>query len=224
MAAVFLFQNESLVAVDKPAGVLSVPPRFPDERRILGRELEVELGRQIFPVHRLDFEVSGIILYALTPQAHKLLNRAFENSELQKTYTAFTDTDVLRSEWTQKQADLLPDVQLWKSKIERGKKRSFASPRGQEARTEAEWLGLKGSSDRPYYEWRLRPLTGRPHQLRFELAQRGYPIWGDHLYGSKLSFGAENHIALRAVSIEFPKALRESFGLPDILRAEALHF
>ena len=60
-----LFQNRDFIYVNKPAMVLSVPPRFPekDQRDVLGKDLEKQLGVSIFPVHRLDFEVSGIIVF-----------------------------------------------------------------------------------------------------------------------------------------------------------------
>jgi tRNA pseudouridine32 synthase/23S rRNA pseudouridine746 synthase len=60
------FQNEAFVILDKDSGVLSVPSRFPDrdERLVAGLELEKLLSKQVFPVHRLDCEVSGILLFA----------------------------------------------------------------------------------------------------------------------------------------------------------------
>ena len=61
----FLFQNEHFVIMDKPAMVLTVPDRHQSDRPCLGLELQKELKTQIFPVHRLDYEVSGLVLFAL---------------------------------------------------------------------------------------------------------------------------------------------------------------
>jgi hypothetical protein len=71
--------------------------------------------------------------------------------------------------------------------------------------------------------WSLRPLTGRPHQLRFELSRRGWPVWGDALYGSARPFPIPGGIALRAVSLDLgacPEAPR--LGLPAVLEVTPL--
>lgn len=66
-----------------------------------------------------------------------------------------------------------------------------------------------------WHHWELHPLTGRPHQLRYELSRHGHPIVGDQLYGSTLAF-LNPGIALRAVQIDFSKAPgAKSFGLPN---------
>lgn len=223
---VFIFQNSHLVVVDKPHGVLSVPPRFKDERRVLGLELESFLARQIWPVHRLDYEVSGLIIYALSSDAHKLLGRAFENTEIRKTYSALTSAVPTVTEWVKHEATTGPELQTWKSRIERGKKRSYASPRGQDALTEARCLGQVAVNGKAYLQWELNPLTGRPHQLRFELSSRGYPIVGDKLYSSdEVWLGTEaiaSAIALRAVRLQFPEALRGKLELPAEIEVPGL--
>lgn len=86
-----LFENPQFLVIDKPAGWLSVPGRQgeDDVRPCLGRELEKTHGR-IWPVHRLDLEVSGLILYARTAAAHREASMAFERHRVQKTYQAFT--------------------------------------------------------------------------------------------------------------------------------------
>ncbi|MEQ1724016.1 MAG: pseudouridine synthase, partial [Pseudobdellovibrio sp.] len=68
----FVFKNNNFVVCNKEALVLSVRAREKsDMRDCLGLRLEIELGTQIFPVHRLDYEVSGLILYALNSISHK---------------------------------------------------------------------------------------------------------------------------------------------------------
>jgi tRNA pseudouridine32 synthase/23S rRNA pseudouridine746 synthase len=64
--------------------------------------------------------------------------------------------------------------------------------------------------------WILEPLTGRAHQLRFELSRHGYPIVGDVLYGAKDIF--EKGIALRAIELDLSK-VNDRFGLPEKLQA-----
>ncbi|MBI5510457.1 MAG: RNA pseudouridine synthase [Deltaproteobacteria bacterium] len=210
MAVEILFDNRYFVAVDKPAGWLTVPGRSGDTdlRPILGRVLEAEIKARLFPVHRLDAEVSGLVLFAKDAEAHKAANRWFERGTVAKVYEALTDGDP---------AGLTAGAPVvWRSRLLRGKKRAYDSPHGKLAVTRATFLGVESGA----LVWTLEPQTGRPHQLRWHLAQRGYPILGDTLYGSRLKL-ATGGIALRAVSIDLTDCLdRAAFALPDRLRAQ----
>lgn len=198
-----VFQNPHFVAVDKPSGVLSVPARdAQDPRPILGRLLEQELDRQIFPIHRLDAEVSGLVLFALTAEAHRAANSEFENRRVQKTYQAFSRGGDFAA----------GDRGEWKAKILRGKKRAFESPAGKWTVTGYEVLA-EGPQGR--LEWRLHPKTGRSHQLRWELYRHGSPILGDRLYGSDQ--GWPEGVALRSLCLSFDPAFAARFEAPDLL-------
>ena len=193
MSLQILLQNKKLCVVNKASGTLSIPARTgeSDPRLVVGIELQKQLGIQIFPVHRLDFEVSGVLIFALDADTHKILNHAFENNLVKKTYQAFTSRTLDAKDFP------LNEAMEWKSKIVRGKKRSFFAPHGKDSVTHARLL--KSTPESP--EWELKPITGRSHQLRVELASRGYPIVGDKLYGSPLDF-MDNAIALRCVEID----------------------
>jgi 23S rRNA-/tRNA-specific pseudouridylate synthase len=207
MSITIVFENSEIVVVDKPTGMLSVPGRFADDPRpILGRILEIQLGVRLWPVHRLDFEVTGIMAFAKNAAAHKLLNAAFENKQIQKTYQAFTA--VFGDE-------RFGEKQIWESRILRGKKRSFESPHGQASETWATAVSQVATAIPGLAlatEWRLEPFTGRPHQLRFEMYKHLRPIVGDLLYGSE--FVVTCGIALRAVKIQWPEVLSEKFAMP----------
>jgi len=201
-----IFQNEHFVAVDKPAGVLSVPARQADDPRpILGRELEKQLGQTIFPIHRLDAEVSGLVLYALQPKAHTQANGQFENRLVQKTYQAFSKGGKFTA----------GEEGQWKALILRGKKRAYESPAGKVAVTQ--FKCLRRSSE-GYFEWRLFPKTGRSHQLRWELFRHDSLILGDTLYGSDEPW--KEGIALRSLSLEFQAEFVKEFGLPAMLQVD----
>ncbi len=203
-----VFDNQHVVAVDKPADMLTVPGRFgdADPRPVLGRLLEIQLGVRLWPVHRLDREVSGLVVFAKTADAHRIACGLFEGHEIKKVYEAFTEMG---------KAPPAPMQNIcWESRIVRGKKRSFEAPHGQQAITRARVLRQKG--DRLH--WELQPETGRPHQLRVHLANAGFPIVGDALYGSRLPFEAPG-IALRAVALSVKDdAGRTALGLPPELR------
>jgi tRNA pseudouridine32 synthase / 23S rRNA pseudouridine746 synthase len=202
-----LFENSDAIIVNKPAQWLAVPGRDPkDTRPVLGRELEKELKTQIFPIHRLDAEVSGLIVYGKTAAFHRAANVLFENKTVTKTYQAFTPPGAFSAREPQK----------WESKILRGKKRTYGAPYGKDAVT---WATLVRETPE-VWEWRLNPVTGRSHQLRFELSKRGCPIWGDSLYGSLHKW--TDGIALRAISLEFPVDFSEKWKVPERLEAPLL--
>ncbi|MBC7419530.1 MAG: RNA pseudouridine synthase [Bdellovibrio sp.] len=215
------FQNKDFVVCDKPAQVLSVPGREKlDVRPCLGLLLQKELKTQIYPVHRLDFEVSGLIMYALSSQAHKVSQRWFEKKEIQKKYVAVTslqkflhwpegiptDRRVISTDFDQ--------VFNWKTRILRGKKRSFESDQGDWAETKA----ILKKADKNQIQWQLYPITGRSHQLRLELSRHGFPIHGDELYGSSVKY-AKPGIALRAYQIDMLH-ISDRLGLPQTIEVE----
>lgn len=216
-----LWQGEGLLAVDKPAGWLTVPSRFADEdpRKVLGREVEKARGVRIFPVHRLDQEVSGLVLFATDGAAQRRANAWFEKRQVRKTYEAYSgprdfahwpanlpkaDAPISDGEW-----------QEWRSNILRGKRRSYEHAKGDLAITQAR----RRQENPERLAWDLRPLTGRSHQLRFEMSRHGYPILGDELYGSKANW--PEGIALRAVELDF-SGVKDRGDLPERLAVKGL--
>ncbi|MGE3757267.1 MAG: RluA family pseudouridine synthase [Pseudobdellovibrionaceae bacterium] len=208
-----LFENENFIAVDKKSGVLSVPSRMgkQDPRPVLGLELQEDLKKQIYPVHRLDFEVSGIVIFALNSSAHKWANTAFESRQVHKTYHALSEKK------SAQEFSAFKNSQNWQSLLVRGKKRAFEAPYGQEALTVAKILGENEKS----WLWQLNPLTGRSHQLRVEMAKQGFPILGDTLYGSKIAYDLSS-IALRAVVVDFKQLTDfKKWSLPEHLETSS---
>jgi 23S rRNA-/tRNA-specific pseudouridylate synthase len=212
-----VFENDQVVVVDKPCGHLSVPSRMgkADPRPVVGIQLQDYVKQPIFPVHRLDEETSGVLVFAKTKKAQSLLSQAFERHEVQKTYEAFTEAKTDPSPF--RGATL-------KNNLVRGKKRSFEANHGQPAET---FIKSVDAFKDQYLLWTLLPKTGRSHQLRVQLAMRGFPIVGDSLYGSLLGLPAElklpelsrfeNSIGLRAIQLEFANSsMRESLGLPPL--------
>lgn len=205
MSYQIVFENPHFVIVDKAPNVLSVPSRTGDQdaRPCLGRLLELDLGKRIFPVHRLDFEVQGLIMYALTSAAQKAGNAWFENKEVHKIYSAISKSSAAFGPG---------DSFEWKCKLLRGKKRAYESPHGKDSLTRARLISIDDSG---YSHWELEPVTGRSHQLRYELFRHNETIVGDALYGSTDVFKGEG-IALRAFKIDFSKTKnRELFSLPE---------
>lgn len=164
-----LHQDGDCVAVMKPVGVASVPERIADDACLSAR-LERQLGRRVLPVHRLDKEVSGVILYAFTAEAHRFLNCAFERRDVSKTYLAVVHGIVE------------PDNGVITRPL-----REYGSGRmgvddvhGKPSETRFAVIQRRAE----YSLVRLQPLTGRRHQLRVHLYSLGHPIAGDPRYGT----------------------------------------
>lgn len=182
-----LLETPHVLIVDKPAGITVIPDRHgnPD----LVSQVSAARGERLWVVHRLDREVSGVLALARTADAHRALNTAFEDRTASKTYRAVTGGDPPGAPgWST----------TWDSLLLHGKKRSYVSPHGKQAITDARYLGGEPGALR----WELAPRTGRTHQLRVHLASAGFPIAGDALYGSTRKWGGG--IALRAVRLRIP--------------------
>lgn len=123
-----------------------------------------------------------------------------------------------------------PNWEEWTCRLERGKKRAFVADHGKPSKTLARRVaaiaggpggghpsaGQPGAGRPNLAQWELVPVTGRPHQLRFEMARHGCPIFGDVLYGGATA-GRPDWIALRAVELDL-RAVKDRLGLPDIVR------
>lgn len=227
-----LFTNEHVIAAHKPGGVLTVPSRTGDEdpRACFGRQLEAALQVRLWPVHRLDFEVEGVVLFAKHGNAHRIANAAFEGRRVDKRYEALCEGASSLST-----AAAWPIEFVWESLLVRGKRRSFEAAHGKPARTVARALALVPAGERlapapgavavpkTLVHFALAPETGRPHQLRVHLARAGYPVAGDVLYGAVCPLAVPDLIALRSVSLEFlDEADRRALGISAALRVPGL--
>ncbi len=203
-------ESDAVLVVDKPPGWLTIPGRQgdADPRPVLVRELGARTGGKLWIVHRLDREVSGLVLFARSAEAHRTLCRWFERHEVVKRYEA----------WTEGAPPAEPET-AWEGWLIQGRRRTHESReagKGKWARTIARFEGTELHAGVRLLRFALRPETGRTHQLRCQAANRGFPIAGDVLYGSTV-FWAPDAIALRAVSVEFPSASEENLvrlGLP----------
>lgn len=166
-----LYLDEDLLAVNKPAGMLSLPHGYdPKVQYVIGL-LEPEFG-QLWVVHRLDQDTSGVLLLARTAEAHRELNRQFEERQVEKVYHAIVPGN---PDWNEERvnAPLLVDGDR--------KHRTIVEPRlGKPSATRFMVLERYGA----YALVEARPETGRTHQIRVHLLKLGYPIAGDPLYGN----------------------------------------
>lgn len=185
-----LFQNESLFIVDKPAGLATIPERTPGASSTL-EQVTQETGQKLWVVHRLDKEVSGVLVFAKNAETHKFLNQSFETRRVKKAYAAVVHGIVK------------PDSDVIEKPI-----REFGSGR----------MGVDVQKGKPcetgfsverrlekFTRLRVFPLTGRRHQIRVHLYAIGHPIAGDPLYGDPAIQKNFPRLLLHAFSIDLPQ-------------------
>lgn len=161
--------DSSIIAVNKHAGLLSAADRYDPDALIASRELEMEHGRLI-PVHHLDIDTTGVLIYARHEDAYRALVAAFEERSVLCRYHAIVEG---RPSWTRTVCDfaLTPDGDRMH--------RTIIDGAGKPASTEFVILGVHAKMGIV----EARPLTNRAHQVRVHLAALGYPIACDPLYG-----------------------------------------
>jgi tRNA pseudouridine65 synthase len=175
-----LFQDDSLVAIDKPAGFHVHPPEDKSIRVDVGSTCVVvlrrQLGREVYPAHRLDRPTSGVLLFALDPLTARAMSERFGSREVSKTYYAVTRG------WITGDEEQLIDRPL----------SSESGATTMEARTRIEPLArielphaVGRYATARYTLVRAEPETGRLHQIRRHLAGISHPIVGDTTYGDR---------------------------------------
>ena len=179
-----LYQDEYLVAIDKPAGLLVHRSWLDRHETQFAMQMTRDLiGQHVYPVHRLDRPTSGVLLFALDPQTARILSDDFAQHRIQKEYLA------LVRGWTPEQ--LFIDYPLKEELDKIADKFATADKPAQEAQTQLQRLqtvelpyavSAKHPTSR-YSLVRLMPHTGRKHQLRRHMAHIFHPIVGDTKHG-----------------------------------------
>ena len=166
---VILHEDAELLAVDKPAGLLSVPGKGAHLADCL-----IARVQQAFPqallVHRLDRDTSGVMIFAQTPAAQRHLGLQFEKRQTRKTYVARVAGEVVERSGT---IDL-PLIVDWPNRP----LQHVNHETGKQAITDWRLMRHEHGTSR----MRLMPRTGRSHQLRVHMREIGHPILGDPFY------------------------------------------
>jgi 23S rRNA pseudouridine1911/1915/1917 synthase len=163
-----LFENDDFTALDKPAGLLSIPDREGKDPSL--KSFLKERYGNIFTVHRLDRETSGVIIFAKNEAAHKYLSTVFENRSVEKIYQGIV-------QGTPPQQKETIDLPIMEHPTKPGV--MVINRRGKAALTDYEVKETIG----PYSLLQFRIHTGRTHQIRVHMQSIGHPIACDNLYG-----------------------------------------
>lgn len=179
-----LFEDDHIIAVNKIAGELVVADRWGLETHILlhrvgeylrakGHKID-DAGRDLYAVHRLDRETSGVVLFAKHHEAHRQLSTMFETRAMAKRYWLWTCGC---PDWQEKDVEL----PLIRAKGKRGKGRSFVDTKnGKPSHTHFQRLHCYG--DIAWLD--AEPFTGRTHQIRVHAKECNLPLLNDKLYES----------------------------------------
>lgn len=209
-----LYEDQDLVVVDKPAGMI-VYPDGKHDYPALDAWLKEKYG-SVFVVHRLDRETSGVIVVARSEATHEFLKEQFKEREIKKVYRTFVHGGL-------KDARGIIDKPIGSARGGLGP-RSARTPYGQLREAVTAYRVIVQAGGVAYLE--VFPKTGRTHQIRVHMAAIQHPILGDVLYapGRPKLLGFER-LALHALSLSFvhPNGKEMSFIAPlppDFVAAE----
>lgn len=196
-----ILEDEFIVAINKPSGLLSIPDRFDIDKPNAYNLLKLS-HQELFVVHRIDKETSGILLFAKSKESHKELNTYFEEHKVIKQYLCIAES-------TPDDLEGLIDKPIAHSPSQTGK--MVIHPKGKESKTYYQ-VHEKFKNYSLIY---ATPITGRTHQIRVHLASIGCPLVCDPLYGLRTE--------IRISDIKSRVYFSESKEIRSILQRTALH-
>jgi 23S rRNA pseudouridine1911/1915/1917 synthase len=224
-----LYEDRSVLAIDKPRGWMLVPVSWQKTSRNLQAAINSSIAARDFwsrsrnlkylkYVHRLDADTSGVMLFAKSPGSLETYSALFESRRMEKSYLAVVHGVPKQTEWTCQLKLAQDSRQIGRMKVDArdGKEaethfrvlETHSSVGDEVTRLISKEEGRMKNRERfqslltsaPTTLVEARPLTGRTHQIRVHLTESGYPIIGDELYGRS---GDRASLALRAVSLAY---------------------
>lgn len=196
-----LYQDEALLVVDKPAGLLSVPGRGEDKQDCLISRVQAEFSDALI-VHRLDMGTSGLMVLARGKAMERALSILFQSRQVHKRYVAVV-AGKMQQDCGEINLQLITD---WPNRP----RQMVSFERGKPSSTRYRVLEYDATADVTRVE--LEPFTGRSHQLRVHMHALGHPILGDELYASPPVCAKAERLLLHAARLVFPHPVSsESF-------------
>ncbi|HTB99331.1 MAG TPA: RNA pseudouridine synthase [Ferruginibacter sp.] len=163
-----IFENEHFIALNKPAGMLSIPDRTQSEPSL--KDLLIQKYGSIFTIHRLDKETSGIILFAKDEETHKYFSKQFEERSVEKYYVGLVHGSLPAASGT-------IDAPIMEHPIFKGQ--MVVNKNGKTSVTD--YTVMEDLSKYSLVKFQLH--TGRTHQIRVHAKNIGHPLVCDPLYG-----------------------------------------
>ncbi|CAG1002160.1 Dual-specificity RNA pseudouridine synthase RluA [Anaerolineales bacterium] len=166
-----LYKDEHLLVVNKPAGLSILPEGWEPDAPYLVKMLEETYSR-IWVIHRIDKITSGVVIFALTADAHRSLNIQFEKHQVDKKYHAIVNG---LPKWDEKATKFPLRVNV-------GHKHRTMVDNKSGVKSETHFKVLKRGRELSLLE--AVPMTGRTHQIRVHAYALGFPLLGDNLYSA----------------------------------------
>jgi tRNA pseudouridine32 synthase/23S rRNA pseudouridine746 synthase len=187
-----LYEDDYLLLINKPAFLLSMPGRHPDNKDSVITRL-----KQTWPsaslVHRLDLDTSGLMVIPKTKFVHAEISKQFQARTISKSYIAVVD-GLMAERYGSIE---LPITKDWQNRP----LQKICHETGKASKTLFEVLEL--DTDKKITRIELTPITGRTHQLRIHLSTIGHPILGCDLYATDSAFNKSNRLLLHSQKLTF---------------------
>lgn len=192
-----VYEDDDLVVIDKPAGLLSVPGRLPEHHdsayyRVLAEYPEAKI------THRLDMATSGILMFAKHRDAEVAISKMFQARTVKKNYIALVQGE-LKDEGTVE----VPLITDWENRP----RQIVHFELGKPAKTL--YQAISYDPENKTTRVLLTPITGRSHQLRVHMQYIGHPITGDQFYHPDADQSCLKRMALHASYLEFKQPLSD---------------
>ncbi|MBO6571588.1 RluA family pseudouridine synthase [bacterium] len=215
-----IYEDNHLLVIDKPAGVLSQEDHTgdPDVLTLCKKYIKKKYNKPgdvwMGLVHRLDRPVSGVMVLARTSKAASRLSEQIRNNKMDKTYWAMVE-------------GMTPPSDTLVHYLEKDNRSNnvsaYKKPRGKAKESKLSFETIKQNANYSLVEIDL--FTGRPHQIRVQMAKEGHPLWGDYRYGEEGNKDGKE-MGLRAVglTIEHPTLKKKMTFNADVPNLQPWNF
>lgn len=190
--------------VFKPSGIVSQPAK--GRRDDMLSRLSSILGQEVYPIHRLDKDTAGVMVYALSEEGAKKLSNLVANNKMEKVYYGVCQGIV-------PQRGVMEDFLFHDKKANKTQVVKADNPQGQRAVLRFEKIAEGRYGERDISLAKIILETGRTHQIRVQFSSRGFPLVGDSKYGGEI----RGNLALFATSLSFENPFsgeKESYSVP----------
>ena len=185
-----IYEDDSLLVLNKPSGLLTVPGRDPAHKDSLASRAQQQYPDALI-VHRLDMDTSGLVVMARGAEVHRQLSALFQNRQVEKSYLARV--------WGEPEQDSgevdLPLICDWPNRPKQMVDFEVGKP------SLTRWQKISSNGETALLE--LTPVTGRSHQLRVHMQAIGHPILGDPFYAHSQALAAATRLLLHATTLSF---------------------